>query len=121
MASSRPFLLSATRQNKKSDHLLSIQDSKICYERKKTASIDEDEGTIADFESASLKDMNVTEMSESEQTLLIKNYNSCYQRLNDSTAPRKTYRLTMVLTILQLVLAHLLVRIQKLHCVESSQ
>jgi hypothetical protein len=103
MASS-PLRSSTTK--KKSDHqlgnLLSIQNRLICYDGKKPASNDEEEEKIAEFELA-LKEMNVTDMSEPEQTLFIKNYNSCYQRLNASTAPRKTYRLTMVLTILQLV------------------
>jgi hypothetical protein len=74
-------LPSPTRQ-KKSDHqlgtLLSIQNSKICYDGEKTASNDEEKEKIAAFESA-LKAMNVTDMSEPEQTLLIKKYNLCYR------------------------------------------
>jgi hypothetical protein len=78
-------LLSRTRR-KKSDHqqrgdLLSIQNSKICYDRKKIASNDEEEATIAEFESA-LQEMNVTEMSLPEQTSLIRKYNLCFQQLH---------------------------------------
>jgi hypothetical protein len=82
MASSA--LPSSTWQ-KKSDHQLgnllsTIQNRLICYDRKKPASNDEEEETIAEFELA-LKDMNVTDMSEPEQALLIKKYNLCYQLL----------------------------------------
>jgi hypothetical protein len=77
-------LPSSTRQ-KNSDNqlgkLLSIQNKLICYDRKKPASNDEEEKMIAEFETA-LKEMNVSDMSEPEQTMLIKKYNMCYQRLN---------------------------------------
>jgi hypothetical protein len=69
---------SRTRR-KKSDHqpgnnLLSIHNSKICYDGKKPALNDEDKEQIAAFKSA-LKEINVTEdMSEPEQTSLIKKY-----------------------------------------------
>jgi hypothetical protein len=79
-------LRSSTRLKK--DHqnrgnFLTIQNSKICCDRKKIASNDEEEEMIAEFELALKKDMNVTDMSEPEQTfLLIKKYNLCYQQRN---------------------------------------
>jgi hypothetical protein len=90
MASSPSLLPSGTRR-KKSDHqfgnnLLCIRNRKICYDGKKPALNDEEKKKIAMFESA-LKAMNVTDMSESDQTTLIKKYNSCYRRLNDETEP----------------------------------
>jgi hypothetical protein len=80
-----PSLSSAkpTKLTKCARGVLSIQDSKVCYGRKKIALNDEEEATIAEFES-DLKEMNVTKnMSELEQTLLIRKYNTCYKRLNN--------------------------------------
>jgi hypothetical protein len=91
-------LPSRTRR-KKSNHqrgnLLSVQNSKICYDGKKTALNDEEREKIAAFESA-LKEMNFTDMSEPEQTSLIQKYNSCYQRLNDKTEPDLSQILAIV-------------------------
>jgi hypothetical protein len=90
MASS-PSPPRTTKRQKKSDHhqpvkLLSLHNSKICFDGKKIASNDAERQKIAEFESA-LKKMNVSDMSLQEQTALIKNYNLCYQRLNNNTEP----------------------------------
>jgi len=92
-------LPSRTRR-KKSDrqlgnNLLSIRNRKICYDGKKAVLNDDEKKKIAAFESA-LKAMNVTDMSEPEQTSLIKKYNSCYRRLNDDTEPDLTQILAIV-------------------------
>jgi hypothetical protein len=83
-----PSPLPSPTTKKKSDHqfgtLLLIQNKIICYDRKKNVLTDEDqESTIGEFESA-LKEMNVSDLSEAEQTLLINNYNYCYRRLNSN-------------------------------------
>jgi hypothetical protein len=73
--------LSPMRKKKLRGNLLSIQNSKVCYDRKQIAFNDEEDATIAEFESA-LKEMNVTNMSKLEQTLLIRKYNTCFKRIN---------------------------------------
>jgi hypothetical protein len=96
MASSPlPFLTRRKKSNPQRGNLLSIHDSKICYDGKKSALNDEEKEKIAAFESA-LKEMNFTDMSEAEQTSLIEKYNSCYQRLNYNTDPDLTQILGIV-------------------------
>jgi hypothetical protein len=90
---------SRTRR-KKSHHqvgnnLLSLHNRRICYDGKKPALNDEEKKKIDAFESA-LKEMNVTDMSEPEQTSLIKKYNACYRRLNDDTEPDLAQILSIV-------------------------
>ena len=90
---------SRTRR-KKSHHqvgnnLLSLHNRRICYDGKKPALNDQEKKKIDAFESA-LKSMNVTDMSEPEQTSLIKKYNSCYRRLNDDTEPDLAQILSIV-------------------------
>jgi hypothetical protein len=91
-------LPSRTRRKKSNHHrgnLLSIHNSKICYDGKNSTLNDEEKEKIAVFESA-LKEMNFTDMSESDQITLIEKYNLCYQRLNDKTEPDLTQILGIV-------------------------
>jgi hypothetical protein len=72
-------LPSPTRQKKSCPQigtLVSIKNKNICYDRNKNSLYDEEkQSTIVEFESA-LKGMNVSDLSEPEQTLLINNYNN---------------------------------------------